>query len=280
MLQKASNFHVVGLLIFEGFARPDGVQRLNERARSGIEPFAPTHWSLILAAGRSEAEPELADAALAELCRTYWAPLYSFVRSRGYNVHDAQDLTQSFFAFLIGERIYTRADRHRGKFRSFLLGSLKNFLGHAYEREQALKRGGSFHFLPLDEARVEAAESLLQTHFSTKEPSQEDLAFERSWAEAIVDTGLERLSTEQEVEGKTKLFGRLKVFLTGSADPLPTYDDLAAEFNLPASTLRSHVTRLRSRYRQLLREEVRRTVNTDAEVDEELRELFRVLAEN
>jgi len=231
-----------------------------------------------VAAGRSEAEPELADAALTDLCRTYWAPLYSFVRSRGYNVHDAQDLTQSFFAFLIGERIYTRAERTRGKFRSFLLASLKNFLGHAYERERAAKRGGSFDFVNLDEARMEAAESLFQTHFPGKETSQEDRVFERSWAEAVVVAGLERLSAEQG-EGKAELFGRLKVFLTGSVNPLPTYDDLSVQLDLPASTLRSHVSRLRSRYRELLREEVRRTVNTDAEVDEELRELFRVLVE-
>ena len=101
----------------------------------------------------------------------------------------------------------------------------------------------------------------------------------RSWAEALVGRGLERLTAEQEADGREELFGKLRVFLSGSADSLPTYDDLAVQLNLPASTLRSHVTRLRSRYRELLREEVRRTVNTGAEVDEELHELFRVLAE-
>jgi hypothetical protein len=135
------------------------------------DPFAPTHWSVILAAGRSEAEPEVARAALAQLCQTYWAPLYSFVRSRGHAVHDAQDLTQSFFAYLIEHKIYMRADREKGKFRSFLLASLKNFLGHAYDREQTLKRGGSLDFLPpLDDARAKAAESLFQTHFVSAEP--------------------------------------------------------------------------------------------------------------
>ena len=246
---------------------------------NGSEPFAPTHWSLILAAGRSEAEPELADAALAQLCQTYWGPLYAFVRSRGHTVHDAQDLTQSFFAFLIEKRIYTRADRQKGRFRSFLLASLKNFLGHAYEREETVKRGGSIDFLPLDDERAEAAESLFQAHFVSTESSHEDRFFERSWAEALVGRGLERLTAEQEADGREELFGKLRVFLSGSADSLPTYDDLAVQLNLPASTLRSHVTRLRSRYRELLREEVRRTVNTGAEVDEELHELFRVLAE-
>ena len=233
---------------------------------------------MILAAGRSEAEPEVARAALAQLCQTYWAPLYSFVRSRGHAVHDAQDLTQSFFAYLIEHKIYMRADREKGKFRSFLLASLKNFLGHAYDREQTLKRGGSLDFLPLDEARAEAAESLFQTHLVSAEPAGEDRVFEKSWAEALIGAGLERLAAEQKAEGKEKLFGKLRIFLAGSADPLPTYDDLAVRLSLPASTLRSYVSRLRARYREFLRAEVRRTVDTDAEVDGELHELFRVLS--
>jgi RNA polymerase sigma factor (sigma-70 family) len=243
------------------------------------DPFAPTHWSVIIAAGRSEADPELARAALAQLCQTYWAPLYSFVRSRGHAVHDAQDLTQSFFAYLIEHKIYARVDRDKGKFRSFLLASLKNFLGHAYDREQTLKRGGSLDFLPLDDARAEAAESLFQTHCASGEPASEDLVFERTWAEAVVEAAMERLTEEQKVEGKQKLFERLRIFLSGSADPLPTYDKLAVGLELPASTLRSHVTRLRARYKEFLRAEVRRTVDSDAEVNEELHELFRVLAD-
>ncbi|HAF13370.1 MAG TPA: RNA polymerase subunit sigma-24, partial [Blastocatellia bacterium] len=110
------------------------MKTLAETIHGQSDPFAPTHWSVILAAGRSEADPELARAALAQLCQTYWAPLYSFVRSRGYAVHDAQDLTQSFFAYLIEHKIYARADRQKGKFRSFLLASLKNFLADASDR--------------------------------------------------------------------------------------------------------------------------------------------------
>jgi RNA polymerase sigma-70 factor (ECF subfamily) len=233
---------------------------------------------MILAAGRSQASPEVARAALAQLCQIYWGPLYTFVRSRGYATHDAQDLTQSFFAYLIEHKIYARADRQKGKFRSFLLASLKNFLQHAYDREQTLKRGGSLDFLPLDDARAEAAESLFQTHFVSAEPAGEERVFERSWAEALVGAGLERLAAEQKAEGKEKLFGKLRIFLAGSADPLPTYDDLAVRLSLPASTLRSQVSRLRARYREFLRAEVRRTVETDAEVDGELHELFQVLA--
>jgi RNA polymerase sigma factor (sigma-70 family) len=241
------------------------------------EPFSPTHWSVILAAGRSD-KPKIADAALAQLCQTYWAPLYTFVRSRGHPIHDAQDLTQSFFAYLIEHKIYARADREKGKFRSFLLASLKNFLGHAYDRDKTLKRGGSLHFLPLDDERAETAESLFQTHFASGEQAGEDRVFEKCWAEALIEAGLKKLAAEQEAQGQEKLFAKLRIFLTGSADPLPTYDALAAVLNLPASTLRSYVTRLRARYREFLRAEVRRTVSTDAEVEGELHELFRVLA--
>ncbi len=247
----------------------------NGQGRSDF--FPSTHWSVVVAAGESQAEPEIAQAALAELCQTNWAPLYSFVRSRGYAMEDAQDLTQSFFAYLIEHKIYARADRTKGKFRSFLLASLKNFLGHAYDREQTLKRGGSLDFLPLDDTRAKAAESLFQTHFVSAEPAGEDRVFERTWAEALVRVGLERLAAEQKAEGKHKLFEELRIFLTSSPNPLPTYDDLAVRLSLPPSTLRSHVTRLRARYRELLRAEVRRTVDTEAEVDGELHWLFRVL---
>jgi len=253
------------------------VKTLAETIHGPSDPFAPTHWSVILAAGRSEADPEVARAALAQLCQTYWAPLYSFVRSRGYAVHDAQDLTQSFFAYLIEHKIYTRADRQKGKFRSFLLASLKNFLADASDRERTLKRGGARDFLPLKEQQAEGAESLFQTHVDFRDAIGEDEIFERSWAEALVTAGLERLSKAYKAEGKEKLFEELKIYLTGGADPLPVYEQLAARLGVLASTLRSHVTRLRARYREALRAEVRRTVNTEAQVDGELRELLRVL---
>jgi len=258
--------------------QPVNVNTRGEEGRGRSDFFPSTHWSVVVAAGESEAEPEIAQVALADFCRTYWAPLYSFVRSRGYAVEDAQDLTQSFFAYLIEHKIYARVDRTKGKFRSFLLASLKNFLGHAYDREQTLKRGGSLDFLPLDDTRAKAAESLFQTHFVSAEPAGEDRVFEKTWAEALVRVGLERLAAEQKAEGKHKLFEELRIFLTSSPNPLPTYDDLAVRLSLPPSTLRSHVTRLRARYRELLRAEVRRTVVTEAEVDGELHWLFRVLA--
>jgi RNA polymerase sigma-70 factor (ECF subfamily) len=234
---------------------------------------------VIVAAGRRETDPKIAANALGELCQTYWMPLYTFIRTRGYSVHDAQDLTQSFFAHLIEHEIYARADREKGKFRSFLLAALKNFLADSYSYAHAGKRGGAYDFLPLDEGRVEAAESLFQTHFTHGEPNGENHLFERSWAEALVGAGLERLAAEYQREGKQSLFQQLKIFLTGSTQPLPTYDQLAEKMGLHASTLRSHVTRLRMRYRELLRVQVRQTVASEAEVDGELHELFRVLAD-
>ena len=236
--------------------------------------FPLTHWSAIIAAGRSQAEPEIAQAALAELCQTYWSPLYSFVRSRGYSVHDAQDLTQSFFAFLIEHKIYKRVDPQKGRFRAFLLAYMKNFLADASDRERTLKRRGGQNLLPLHEEQIKEAESLFQTHGGA---TSEDQIFNRSWAEALVAVGLERLAADYKRESKEELFNELKIFLISSAEPLPTYAELAVRLRMVESTLRSHVTRLRTRYREVLRAEVRRTVDTEAEVDEELHELLRVL---
>jgi RNA polymerase sigma factor (sigma-70 family) len=239
--------------------------------------FPSTHWSAVLAAGKGQVEPEIAQAALAELCQTYWPPLYTFVRSRGYSVDDAQDLTQSFFAYLIERKIYARVDQQKGKFRSFLLASLKHFLADVSDRERTLKRGGGQNFLPLNEEQVQETESLFQIYSGT---SSEDPLFDRTWAEALVAAGMERLSADYKAEAREKLFNELRIFLTSGAEPPPTYAELAVRLGTTESTLRSHVTRLRARYREALRAEVRRTVDTEAEVDEELHELLRVLTRN
>ena len=131
-------------------------------AHGQSDPFAPTHWSVIVAAGKSQAAPEAAKDALAQLCETYWAPLYTLSDRRGYSLHDAQDLTQGFFAYLIENKIYTRVDQQKGRFSSSPLASLKNFLTDARDREHALKRGGGQEFLPLNEEQIGAAESLFK----------------------------------------------------------------------------------------------------------------------
>jgi RNA polymerase sigma factor (sigma-70 family) len=255
------------------------VVNLNTRAANGesrSDVFPSTHWSVVFAAGRSEAEPQMAGAALAELCQVYWAPLYGFVRSRGHTVHDAQDLTQSFFAYVLEHKVYARANRQKGRFRSFLLASLKNFLADAADRERTLKRGGAQIFLPLHEEQAQEAESLFQTH---SDMSNEDRLFDRSWAEALVAAALERLSADYRREGRAQLFNELRVFVAGGAEPPPHYAELAHRLEMAESTIRSHVTRLRARYREALRTEVRRTVDSETQVDQELRELLQVLTE-
>lgn len=240
--------------------------------------FEATQWTVILAAAESQVDANGSHAALAQLCQTYWPPLYTFARARGYSLHDAQDLTQGFFAYLLEHKIYKRADPGKGKFRSFLLGSFKHFLGDARDRAQTLKRGGGHEFLPLDEGRASAAESLFQTQHSLGENAlAEDRLFERTWAETLVATTLDRVAAAYKAEAKETLFEHLKTFLTVGAAPLPSYADLAMRLGVAESTLRSHVTRFRARYREMLRAEVRRTVNSEAEVDGELRELLRVL---
>jgi RNA polymerase sigma factor (sigma-70 family) len=275
--RAAGNRHFLWSCLFPPSCYTARVQPLPGTIRGQSEPFAPTQWSVVLAAGESQSEPEAARTALAQLCQTYWPPLYTFVRSRGYAVHDAQDLTQSFFAHLIEHRLYARADRQQGKFRSFLLASLKNLLADANDRAQTLKRGGGQDFLPLNEEQVEQAESLFQTHGGTEDSPHEDRVFERTWAETLVAGALARLATEYQAEGKEKLFADLKIFLTGGADPLPTYAELSGRLGTSTSSLRCDVTRLRARYREALRAEVRRTVGRESEVESELRELLRVL---
>jgi RNA polymerase sigma factor (sigma-70 family) len=264
------------LLIFRDLDTSRNVNTIEGEWRGRSDLFPSTHWSVVLAAGRTQATPDIAGAALAELCQIYWVPLYSFVRSRGYGVHDAQDLTQSFLAYLIENKGYAHVDRQKGRFRSFLLASVKNFLANAFDRERTLKRGGAQNFLPLHEAQLEEAELLFQTHSRT---SNEDRLFDRSWAAALLAAGLERLSSDYKHQGKEQLFNELRIFVAGGAEPPPTYAELRDRLGITESTVRSHVTRLRARYREALRAELRRTVDTESQVDEELRQLVHVLTQ-
>jgi RNA polymerase sigma factor (sigma-70 family) len=201
-------------------------------------------------------------------------PLYGFVRSRGYTIHDAQDLTQGFFAYVLEHKVYARVDRRKGRFRSFLLASLKNYLADASDRARTLKRGGAQIFLPLHEDQVQEAESLFQTHTGM---TNEDRLFDRSWAEALVSAALERLCADYKRDAKEQLFRELRMFIAGGAEAPPTYAELADRLGIAESTLRSHVARLRDRYREALRTEVRRTVDSEQQVDQELHELLHVL---
>ena len=239
--------------------------------QEGGASFATTHWSVVAQSALTDV-PEAADA-LARLCETYWPPIYSFIRRRGYSPADAQDLTQSFFAFFLRTKAYARTDQLHGKFRSFLLASVKNFLADKWDHNQAIRRGGGYQFIPLDPEKAEAFYDDASAPDST-----EERLFELRWAKALTAGALDSLRTESEAEGKLELFEQLKSFLTGGSD-LPSYDDASARTGLPRATVKTHVHRLRQRYREMVRREIARTVSAAHEIDEELRYLCNILAE-
>lgn len=241
--------------------------------QSGGASFATTHWSVIAACTRGD---ETADAALAQLCRDYWPPLYSFVRRRGYNPADAQDLVQGFFAYLLQNKAYAQTDRNKGKFRSFLLASLKHYMANAWDQEHALKRGGDREFVLLRE-EMEPVETLYASEPSTARLDDEQ-HYEQCWATALIACALARLGKEFGDGPKVRLFGELKPFLCGGAG-LPSQEEIARQLEMPINTLRSHLSRLRARYGELLREEVARTIGKADDVDEELRHFRKILTE-
>jgi RNA polymerase sigma-70 factor (ECF subfamily) len=228
--------------------------------------FATTHWTVVLAAGRRHT-PQ-ADAALEELCRTYWFPLYAFVRRRGHTKEDAEDLTQAFFARLLGKNFLANLAGEKGKFRAFLLAALKHFLANEWDKSQAQKRGGGRTPLSLD---WQTADTKFQVA-ATAEPSP-DQAFDREWALALLAKVIERLQKECAADGKAKLFEQLKVFLTAGHGE-SAQRETAKTLGLEEGAVRVAVHRLRKRYRILLREEITQTLADPAQVDEEIRALF------
>lgn len=239
--------------------------------QGGGASFATTHWSLVAQSALTDV-PEAA-SALAQLCEMYWPPIYSFIRRRGYSPSDAQDLTQSFFAFFLRTKGYAHTDKLQGKFRSFLLASVKNFLSDNWDRDQAIKRGGNYQFVSLDQQTAEAFYEAATASDSTAER-----VFELRWAKTLTAGALNSLREEFQAEGKLKLFEQLKSFLTGGSI-LPSYDETSARMGLPRATVKTHVHRLRQRYRESVRREIARTVSSPHQIDEELRYLCGVLAE-
>jgi len=236
--------------------------------------FASTRWTVVYQAADSKTSSQHALSALSELCQIYWRPVYLFLRRQGIAPHDAQDLTQGFFADLIEERTYARADQLKGRFRSFLLGTMKHFLAHAREHDRAQKRGGGTVPVQLDEAAL----SEVETHAARCQNWSADGVFEREWAASLLRQALERLAQEYTVAGKGALFDALKVHLRAGADAAVPYEEMAKRLGRVATTLRSDVARLRVRYRAILREEVSGTVSDPCDVDEELRHLRQAMA--
>ncbi len=231
--------------------------------------FAATHWTVVLAAARGE-EPSRAAAAMTELCRTYWYPLYAFLRRRGHEAHEAEDLTQEFFARLLGPHFLAAVDRRKGKFRSFLLAALKHFLADQRDRAAAQKRGGGQVVLSLD--RLDA-----ETRYA-REPAQDltpEKMFEKQWALSVLERVLSRLHDELVAEGKAALFEALKDTLTGAG--AGGYAALGGRLGMSEGAVKVAAHRLRRRYRALLREEIAQTVAGPDEVDDEIRYLLACL---
>ena len=237
-------------------------------AHGGV--FATTHWSVVLAAGQSRGAQ--ASAALEQLCRTYWYPLYAYVRRRGYGHEDAQDLTQGFLVQLLERQSFARVDRSKGRFRSFLLAGLNYFLADQRARASAQKRGGGRPILSFDAQGAEQRYRL-----EPVDDRSPDRLFERSWALALLDAVLARLEQEFREAGKAELFQRLRVFLV-AATGQESYADVAADVSMTGEAVKKAVHRLRHRYSELFREAIAQTVADPAEVEDEMRYLYAVMA--
>jgi len=232
--------------------------------------FATTRWSVV-AAAQDLLSPQ-AHEALAILCRAYWYPLYAYIRRQGYSADQSQDLTQGFFAGLLEQHALEAVDRAKGKFRSFLLTACKHYLAHVRGRARARKRGGGRSFFSLDLGDAEARYGAEPTHTLTPEK-----LFARRWALTLLDQVLARLREEFSEKGKGRLFDRLRVCLLGEKDAIP-YSRVAHELRMTEGAVKVAAHRLRRRFRELVREEIVRTVDDPEHVEDEIRELFAALA--
>lgn len=238
--------------------------------------FVTTRWSMVLSAGAADSQERKTSDALAELCRTYWRPIFSFVCWRGYSPEDAQDLTQDFFVMIFKNNWFERADPSRGRFRSFLLKSLMNFLNNAADRTHAQKRGGDMKFISWDEWIAEAP-SQISLPNKGSEPVAPELLFDIRWAATVTEQTLRRLREEYESKGRLRLFESLSSYLTGErADA--SYADLSSKLGIPEAAVKKQLHNMRQRYRWLLRDEVAHTVENPADVDDEIRHLCAALA--
>jgi RNA polymerase sigma-70 factor (ECF subfamily) len=231
--------------------------------------FLTTHWSVVLSA--RDLNPDLAHAAREELCKTYWAPIHSYVRWQGYSPEDAKDLTQAFFAKLLEKDFWARANPEKGRMRSFLLTGLKQFLWDERDRANAAKRGGGAPVVSLDDSEVK------EQSFATGDQNAAERSFDQKWAAAILDAARARLREECAGSGKAALFE--EVNLLGEADDKAvTYADVGARLGMGVSGVKTAVSRLRQRYGELVREEVEKTVAESADVDAEISYLLSIIA--
>jgi RNA polymerase sigma-70 factor (ECF subfamily) len=223
---------------------------------------------MVLAAGASGSQ---AAEAMQQLCEAYWYPLYAYVRRRGSNAHDAQDLTQEFFALLLQRNDLARMKRENGRFRSFLLASLQHFLVNEWKKANRLKRGGGKTILSIDQTVGE--------HRYAAEPAHDlspDKLFERRWAMTLLDRAINHLREEHAASNKLEIFEQLKVFLTGIENG-PSYAELSVKLGMSENALKMAISRLRRRYREILRTEIAHTVASADDIEDEIRHLFTAL---
>ena len=232
--------------------------------------FLTTHWSVVLSAGGSDSTQ--ARDALAKLCQVYWRPLYAYVRRRGYSSHDAEDLTQGFFARILERHDVAGVDPTKGRFRSYLLAAMNHYMSDEWDKARAQKRGGGKVIL-MDTTEAESA--YLQHHVDTDTPAR---LFDRHWAITVLDEVHERLRQDYALEGKADLFETLRFALMGERSQVP-YTELARRLGLSEGAVKAAVLRLRKRYRRLLRIFIAETVATPDDVEDELRHLLRTLAD-
>jgi RNA polymerase sigma factor (sigma-70 family) len=249
-------------------------------AETGVEArnFATTRWSLILTSADLGADDQKAQQALSELCRLYWRPIFSFVCRHGHSTQDAQDITQDFFVMMLERNWLRNADPTRGRFRSLLFKSLRNFLNDAAAKRRTCKRGGDVQFVSWDEWRAEAP-SKLTLPAQVLESWPDERLFDLRWAATVVEQALRRLREECESQGRLRAFETLRPCLGAEREDV-SYSTLAYTLGVPEATVKQLVHRLRQRYRSLLRDEVAETVADPAEVDDEIRHLCGVLGAN
>ena len=237
----------------------------------GAASFHTTRWTIVMSTAQSQAPG--GESALAQLCRTYWYPLYIFARRRGYSPGDAQDLTQSFFLHLLEHRALAGVDRLKGKFRSFLLASFQNHLSDQTDHARRIKRGGGKEFVQLDAEEAEQRYRLEPAEFLTPEN-----IFDARWAMTVLGEVLRQLRQEYVAEGKASIFEALNAFLDPyNRTTLPSYDEVASRLQVTIGAVKTLIHRLRKRYTAPLRQEVGRTVSDPAEIDQEIHALCEAL---
>jgi RNA polymerase sigma-70 factor (ECF subfamily) len=247
---------------------PFGSHKRGNTRDDGRE-FATTHWSNIFNAGQV-GTPEQ-DIALERLCRTYWYPVYSFIRRRGFDAHEAQDLTQGFFARFLEKNYVAEADAAKGRFRTFLLSCVQSYLANEWDRKNAQKRGGGVQIISID---AEFADERYR-HEPVTELTPERI-FEKQWLEALLESVLRRLNEEFIAAEKAEQFEKLKVYLIDEKGAAP-FAEMALKFGMSEPALKGVVRRMRQRYRDLFREEIAQTVSNPREVDAEIQHLAGLL---